>query len=130
MIPMEYLVQRGVLALPTDTAAHSAARRMCERAVGCVLVNGQKGELIGIITDRDPSCLALGKLRDTDVPLSRVMTPRPLFVERTADLEQVIHLIVKHFFDALQSLLPPGQFYALDFGSMARLSQAQKGKAA
>lgn len=57
------------------------------------MVNDSHGHLVGIVTDRDLACKALQKPDSSSLSLSEVMTPRPLTVDRSADVELVIHLM-------------------------------------
>jgi CBS domain-containing protein/uncharacterized protein (DUF2267 family) len=94
MIPLLFLIQRRIIALPQDASVTQASKAMCKHSVGSILVNDSQGHLVGIVTDRDLVCTALQNSKNTSTtPLSDVMTPRPLTVDISADLESVVHLM-------------------------------------
>ena len=93
MIPIQFITQRRIIALPQEASASQAAEAMWRHAVGCIMVNNSKGHLVGIITDRDLACGPARKGEKGTLSLSEVMTPRPATVEPSADLELVIHLM-------------------------------------
>jgi CBS domain-containing protein len=69
--------QQQLLALPRTASVREAARCMCERQVGAVLVTDD-GALEGIFTERDLMHRVVAAGRDPDrTPLAEVMTPDP-----------------------------------------------------
>jgi CBS domain-containing protein len=94
MIPLQLFVQRRIVSLPKTASAHRAAKAMCESSVGCILVTDEQNHLEGIVTDRDLACIGMGMtVRSDKIPLSDIMTPHPLSVEQTDDLEHVVYLM-------------------------------------
>jgi chloride channel protein, CIC family len=53
------------------------------------------GRLMGIVTQTDLVKISVQQLPG-DLPLSKIMTPRPITVEATAPLSQVLHLLNHH----------------------------------
>jgi CBS domain-containing protein/uncharacterized protein (DUF2267 family) len=92
MIPDQYIHKRIVKSSET-TSIQQAAQLMCDHAIGCILVTDSKDSLIGIVTDRDLACIAVGKKGSANLSVTEVMTPHPLTVEQTEDLEHVINLM-------------------------------------
>ena len=90
MALLESFIQRKVYAVHQDTHANRAARAMCERNIGCVIVTDMKGDMVGIVTDRDLTCSLLAASKTAEVPLSEVMTPNPQCVEETAEISDVL----------------------------------------
>ncbi|WP_109474017.1 DUF294 nucleotidyltransferase-like domain-containing protein [Ornithinimicrobium cavernae] len=70
------LVRRPPVSAAPTTSVREAARLMAKEHVSSVLVL-DRGELVGIVTDRDLRSRVLAAGRDPAVPLSTVMTPRP-----------------------------------------------------
>jgi CBS domain-containing protein len=69
--------RQQLLELPASATAREAARRMCERKVGAVLVT-EGGALQGIFTERDLMHRVVAAGRDPDgTRLGEVMTPDP-----------------------------------------------------
>lgn len=66
---------------------------MCDKNVGCVLVADVRGDLVGIVTDRDLACSMATAVEGVETPLSEIMTPRPVSIEVSADIEHVIHIM-------------------------------------
>lgn len=93
MIPIQFVTQRRIVALPPDASVAQASQVMCAQSVGCIMINDSHGHLIGIVTDRDLACAALQKPDSAAIPLSEVMTVRPLTVEQSEDIEHVVHLM-------------------------------------
>ncbi len=81
------------MTLPEGTSINQAAKLMRNHAIGSILVTDSKDSLIGIVTDRDLACIAVGERKSTDLSVTDVMTPRPLTVEQSEDLEHVIYLM-------------------------------------
>jgi CBS domain-containing protein len=69
--------RQQLLELPASASTREAARRMCERKVGAVLVTAD-GALPGIFTERDLMHRVIAAGRDPDATrLGEVMTPDP-----------------------------------------------------
>jgi CBS domain-containing protein len=90
MVLIEPYLQRKMVILHSHVLVRLAARAIEEQNVGCVLVCNDKGQLIGIATDRDLACsLAFGR-GASEAALSEVMTPHPVTIAETTEVEQVI----------------------------------------
>lgn len=93
MIPTRFLMQHHIVCLPESSPVSQAAHQMCSESIGCILVTDHQGHLVGIVTDRDLACIALGQKGSLTLRLSDVMTPHPLTVEKNEDIEHVVYLM-------------------------------------
>ncbi|HLD99258.1 MAG TPA: CBS domain-containing protein [Bdellovibrionota bacterium] len=90
---IEPFIHTKIVVLRSETSAQQAARVMCERAIGCVVVADNEGEISGILTDRDLTCNLLANPGDLDVPIGEIMTRTLITADESADLEQVIRIM-------------------------------------
>lgn len=94
MASIDSYIHRKIVILHQQTLARQAARAMCEQNVGCVLVSNVKGELVGIVTDRDLACaMSTSPVGAEDVPISEIMTPNPDSVDVSVDIERVARMM-------------------------------------
>ena len=94
MTSLESFTHRKVVILHQDVPVDQAARAMCEKGIGCVLVCDEKGHLAGIVTDRDLVCLLLSSPEvQSGVPLSEVMTTDPISVNMDESVEAAVLLM-------------------------------------
>lgn len=76
-----------------------AISRLKGRNVGCVLVTGHGGELVGIFTERDVLYRVAGLIEDLEsVPVESLMTPRPTALDPSAPISRALHLMAVHGF--------------------------------
>ncbi len=78
---------------PQDTVAE-AVRRMQERRIGCVVI-AVDGPVLGIFTERDLINRVLTPGRSLDLPVSAVMTPEPMTVQRKEPIAQAMKRMQK-----------------------------------
>ncbi len=71
---MRDLAARAPVTLPGDTEARDAARLMSKRGIGSVVVTGEGGAPVGIVTDRDLRGRLVAESRDPSVPLREIMS--------------------------------------------------------
>jgi CBS domain-containing protein len=71
---------KKVIVLDKSTPSFEAARTLNEKKIGCALVSNGKGEMIGIVTDRDLACGILGEKLDPQTPISEVMATNLKFI--------------------------------------------------
>jgi uncharacterized protein (DUF2267 family) len=84
------------VVLGKKTPAQSAAKAMCDRKIGCVVVSDEENRIAGILTDRDVVCGLFAYTTDPNVPLSDIMTPNPVTCTEDAELGQVLWLMETH----------------------------------
>lgn len=90
-------IYKKTVVLKTDDTVQAAAKAMAENDIGSVLVSGNQGNVVGVLTDRDLVCrlLANGALEE-DVRLDEVMTPEPIAVDQMSSVYDVVELMKKH----------------------------------
>lgn len=85
---------REVFFADPDETVEAVARRMHERAVGCLLVLDDERRPVGIVTDRDLVLRVLAGGRDpTTTRVADVMTRRPRTVTEETPIEQTLSLM-------------------------------------
>ena len=71
--------------------------RLKGRNVGCVLVVGEVGELVGIFTERDVLYRVAGLIERPELlKVDSLMTPQPSALRADATLGQLLHLMALH----------------------------------
>ncbi|MGB5132280.1 MAG: CBS domain-containing protein [Steroidobacteraceae bacterium] len=85
---------REVTVVRSSDALSQAARQMCERHVGTVIVVEDRGKQrvpIGIITDRDIVRAQLNRVADLScLGVAQVMTPDPLVLSESETMSEAI----------------------------------------
>lgn len=85
---------REVFFADPDETVEAIARRMHERAVGCLLVLDDDRRPVGIVTDRDLVLRVLAAGRDpTTARVAEVMTRSPRTVSEETPIEQTLSLM-------------------------------------
>jgi CBS domain-containing protein len=85
------LKPRPAVTLPVTASVSEAIRIMLDRDIGAVLVVNDKGELAGILSERDLLTKVAGATQCADAPVSSYMTPRPETARETDSLAFVLH---------------------------------------
>lgn len=93
MSSIEPFVHRKIVVLHDDASAQQAARAMCDRKIGCIVVSDHEGHVVGILTDRDIVCGLFAYGSDPNTKISDIMTPRPIVIRETAEVEDVIKIM-------------------------------------
>ena len=93
MSELDSFIHRKVVILPQEASVHQAARAMCERNVGCVLVSSSQTSVIGIVTDRDVACALSVLPAEGDLPLLEIMMPEPICADANSSLASIIKLM-------------------------------------
>ena len=82
-----------------DTSLAAVIARLKGRNVGCVLVTGNGGELVGIFTERDVLYRVAGLIEDLDrIPVESLMTPDPTALKASDPISRALHMMVLHGF--------------------------------
>jgi len=80
-----------VVSVRPDAPVRAAVTAMKERAVGCVVVAGEAGELLGVLTDRDVALRVVARGGDPDAtPVSAVMSAPAFSCGASAPVEEVV----------------------------------------
>lgn len=90
-VSLERYCRGRLIVLNPRSSAHDAARAMSNNHVGAVVVV-ERGEPVGIVTDRDLALAIVAENLDADrTPLREVMSPGPLTVPIDASEEEALH---------------------------------------
>jgi CBS domain-containing protein len=81
--PVSVLEPRPPVTIAASGTIGDAIRQMIEVRVGAVLVTGDGGELIGILTERDFLTKVAGMPEYEQLPVTQFMTPNPETVKPT-----------------------------------------------
>lgn len=96
MSSIESFIHRKVVILDKETTARDAARAMRENHIGCVLAADSKGQLVGIVTDRDFACQLVADYSDTTAPISQIMSHDLITANEDSSLSHVLQLMETH----------------------------------
>jgi len=91
------IMHHGALCVTEHQTLTDAARMMRDLGVGALPICGDDERLMGIITDRDivVTCIAEGRDPST-VTAAELAQGRPLVIEESDDIEQVLDLMEQH----------------------------------
>ncbi|MEE2659087.1 MAG: CBS domain-containing protein [Candidatus Latescibacterota bacterium] len=82
-----------------DTSLAEAISCLKGRKVGCLLVTGHGGELVGIFTERDVLYRVAGLIGNLNaVPVESLMTPSPTTLKPSDPINRALHLMAVHGF--------------------------------
>lgn len=74
----EYKNMPTPLAMKEDATVAEAVKAMCDRNYGCVVITGDKGQVTGILTERDLMRKLLNQGKDPNTtPVSEIMSSKP-----------------------------------------------------
>jgi CBS domain-containing protein len=92
----EVMSQGAVTITPQESAA-LAARLLARHNVGSLPVCSQRGQLRGMVTDRDILLRCVAAEEDpAQLPVSRIMSRSPAFVGPEDDVRQAAHQMARH----------------------------------
>ncbi|NCB00873.1 MAG: CBS domain-containing protein [Spirochaetia bacterium] len=90
------LEQKGrevITVLPEETLAQ-AILKLSQHRIGAVVVVDEKGEIKGILSERDIVKYFAGRIDiTTSIPVSKVMTKSVTYVKMHQNLEECLHLM-------------------------------------
>lgn len=96
-MPLHKIGVRQPECVKRGTPVDEVLDRLKGRNVGCVLVVGHDGKLVGIFTERDVLYRVAGLVEKTDeLPVDSLMTPGPSALGSDANLGQLLHLMALH----------------------------------
>ena len=97
--PIAMLNPRQSVCLDRHTRLAEVIARLKGKNVGCILVTGAAGKLIGIFTEGDAQYKVAGLIEDLEsVPVESLMTPRPSALRADMPISQALHLMGLHGF--------------------------------
>jgi CBS domain-containing protein len=92
---IESLLSRPVSTLSSKATCAEAARRMRRQNIGSVVIE-EDGAPVGILTDRDLAVRIVAEELDaSQVAVSRVMSPFPVFLTPHRDLRSALDVMVE-----------------------------------
>lgn len=83
----EVMTEKPACCAPEDSV-REAARLMVENDCGEVPVLDERGQPVGVITDRDIACRCVAEGKDPNTPVSEVMSAPVVTVTPDADLDE------------------------------------------
>ena len=93
------LEPRAPICVAADTSLAEVISLLKGRNVGCVLVTGERGKLIGIFTERDVLYRVTGLIHDLEqITVGSLMTRRPTTLKADAAIQHAMHLMSIHGF--------------------------------
>ena len=97
--PISVLKPRQPVCAGRRTKVKEVISRLKTRNVGCVLITGDTGELLGIFTAGDAHFKVAGLIEDPDsIPVESLMTPRPSALRVETPISHALHLMGLHGF--------------------------------
>ena len=97
--PLSVLEPRTPVCATPDTSLDEIISLLKGRNVGCVLITGQDGKLVGIFTERDVLYRVAGMIRELDqITVESLMPGRPTALTPDAAIQHALHLMSIHGF--------------------------------
>ncbi len=97
--PLLELNPRRPECVERQTSLAEVIARLKGRNVGCVLVTGNGGELIGIFTERDVLYRVVGLIENPEsIPVESMMTPDPTALKASDPISRALHMMGLHGF--------------------------------
>uniref|UniRef100_A0A7J3Z761 CBS domain-containing protein n=1 Tax=Ignisphaera aggregans TaxID=334771 RepID=A0A7J3Z761_9CREN len=89
-------MSKAVVSVPPNTSIRRVVELMHSKNIGSVLVVDERGNLVGIFTERDlVRVVALGI--DLETPVERVMTVRPITASLNEGVVEVAYKMVENW---------------------------------
>ena len=97
--PLAVLESRTPVSAAPDTSLAEIISLLKGRNVGCVLITGYDGKLVGIFTERDVLYRVAGLIRELEhITVESLMTGRPTALKADAAIQHALHLMSIHGF--------------------------------
>ena len=97
--PLSVLGLRAPVCVVPTTSLAEVISLLKGKNVGCVLVTGDLGELIGIFTERDVLYRVAGLIRNLEqITVESLMTSRPTALNTDTAIQHALHLMSIHGF--------------------------------
>ena len=94
---VEDLITRSPVTVGREGSVAEAALHMKEADVGSVVVLGEAGDVVGIVTDRDVAVRLVAEDLPADTtPVDVIMTIMPLCIDRRMDVEMALKKMEVH----------------------------------
>jgi len=119
------VMHAGVDCVEAGTPVRDVARLMREDDIGAIPVSSS-GELVGMITDRDVACRAVGDGLDLDeLKASAIMTEGAICCSPNDDLADAVELMEKHRIRRLPVLDDGSLIGMVSLGDISRRAPTQ-----
>ena len=97
--PLSVLNPRTPVCVTSTASLAEVISLLQGKNVGCVLVTGEKGELVGIFTERDVLYRVAGLIRNLgQITVESLMTHRPTALNLSVAIQHALHLMSIHGF--------------------------------
>jgi signal-transduction protein with cAMP-binding, CBS, and nucleotidyltransferase domain len=94
-VPIREYVTKKLIAVAAESSIQEAAKRMVEFDISSVVVaDGEK--VVGFLTDADLKARVVAAGRNTDGPVSAIMTTDLITASIDASVEEVMELMARH----------------------------------
>ncbi len=119
------LIRREPITTSPDVSIRQAAQLMAHQQVSSLLVV-ERGQLVGIVTDRDLRTRVLAAGRDTSEPIRAIMTERPIVAEPDdLAMELILQMTSRNIHhmpvvDGMTSCAPLGMLTSTDLMRLER----------
>ncbi len=96
---LEQKPRHGVMTIEATKTVQTAIQKMCDEKVGALLIHSEKGETVGILTERDILRFSAQRTMELgEVPISAVMTKNPVVVTPETTLDQAQSIMTENRF--------------------------------
>ena len=97
--PLAVLNPQKPVCVAKDTTVAEVINLLKGKNVGCVLVVGDEGKLVGIFTERDVLYRVAGLIENLkNIFVESLMTPRPTSLKASMPISHALHLMGLHGF--------------------------------
>ncbi len=93
---LKSLAYKKVLVLKMSASLFEAAKAMENRNVGCALVSDGKGQITGLVTDRDIACRGIGARMGASDKIGDLVKSDLIYIGENRSLIEATHLM-QHF---------------------------------
>ncbi len=96
MTTLKSLAYKKVLVLKMNVSLFEAAKALESKSVGCALVSDGKGQIVGIITDRDIACRGIGSKMSASEKISSLVHNDLIYIGENRSISDATK-IMQHF---------------------------------
>lgn len=96
MTTLKSLANKKVLVLKIHASLFEAAKAMESKSVGCALVSDGKGQIVGLITDRDIACRGIGSKMSGSEKISSLVHQDLIYIGENRSLSEATK-VMQHF---------------------------------
>ena len=90
--PLLELHPKEAIMVNEKISIMEAAAKMNETRIGCLLIQDTFEKIVGIVSERDILCRAIGKISDlSKTPITEIMTPNPQTLDEDDTIACVLH---------------------------------------